>query len=238
MKKIGRRRIGLVILLGFSALTLFSQNNSNNSLGEEKDIYQNPLIDSLKLTLEKCYLVAIAMQDKEGNVLEGYILAGKDYYEEAYKLFAELQMDLGDDLPRSKGHLISQALKLYSEIYYNKYATNSNYLPKVNYMRENLEKFPYETSEIENEFGLGAFRVNLPRDTRQRINLPSKGNYCLWEMKGGDQIQIEGTLPNNGYGLFNLKKEQLPIYLGGYKKFLITGSYWNMELVFKPCEKN
>lgn len=236
MKKI--RRIGLVILLGFSASTLFCQNNSNSILGEGKDIYQSPLIDSLKINLERCYLVAIAMQSKEGNVLEGYVLAGKEYYEQAYKLFIDLQIELGDDLPRSKGHLISQALKLYSEIYYNKYATNSNYLPKVEYMRENLEKFPYETSKIEEDFDSGTFRINSPRGTKQRINLPSKGSYCLWEMKGGDQIQIEGSFPNNGYGAFNIRKDQLPIFLGSYKEFLITGSYWDIELVFKQCERN
>lgn len=223
--------------MSITLFNLYSQSQAN-SIQEVNDLYDTPLVDSVKVSLIRCYYTCIGMKSKEGEVLEAYRIAGREFYERAYNYYLQLQLQLGDDLPSSKRHLVSEALKLYSDIFNNKYAMSNDFFPKVESMHENVQKFPYETSKIEEDFLTQTFRVTSPIGSKQKIGLPDKGNYCLWEINGDEQIQMEGSFPNNGYGAFSLNRSMLPIYLGAFKEFIVTGGFKNVELVFKPCERN
>jgi hypothetical protein len=104
-----------------------------------------------------------------------------------------------------------------------------------------LTGFPDNESQIEKDFNDGTVRFIVSSGAKLEIGMPKNGTWCLTDIEGGDRVMLEGDFPNNGYGKFDVTRQQLPIYIGDTKKMTIDNSGIrtdDMHLIFKRCEKN
>lgn len=206
----------------------------------EFDIKSSRVLPSLLANLDSCYLISSRLSSLSGNDLDNALQQGNMFYNRAYKYFGELQSEANDNLPRDKSKVISNALSVYSEIFNNKYAAVSGFQNQIDKVRDGLKVLVDGISQDENDSDQNIFRVTVPHTSKIEISLPLKGAWCLWEMDGGDRVIMEGTLPKNGYGRFDIRKNQLPIYLSDEKEFVVDNPNSlgpSLQLIFKECEK-
>ena len=191
----------------------------------------------IKKELEECYVYANKIFGLTGENLNFVISNGDMHYNKAYNLFLTLQKEADYKLPKGKSKVISESLKTYAEIFNNKYSIAQNFKPDIDFIKENLEKFPNEITQIEKDNEENIIRVILGSRSKRQITLPKRGNWCLWEIIGDDRIWMEGYVPNNGFAKFDVPTNQLPMYLGTEKEFIISSNLKNVQLIFRECEK-
>ena len=217
-----------------------SQRYNNTDIKNELENFNlsnSSTLSEIKKELEECYLYANKMFGLTGENLNIVISKGDMHYNKAYNLFLTLQKEADYKLPKGKSKVISKSLKTYAEIFNNKYSVAQNFKPDIDFIKENLEKFPTEITQIEKDNEENIIRLILGSRSKRQIILPKNGNWCLWEIIGDDRIWMEGYVPNNGFAKFDVPSNQLPMYLGTEKEFIISSNLKNIQLIFKECEK-
>jgi hypothetical protein len=190
------------------------------ALDEEKFKLENAKsLARLLLNVDSCLAIALSLADLEGTVLEVAMQRGEMMYNYAYKDFQELQEEANSNLPNGKSQVIKEALRTCSEVFSNRFSPSITIEDEIKFVRTSLEGFPSRISQIERDYDDGIFRIIAGPSSKKEVNLTGNQTWCLTEIVGGDGVILEGTFPANGYGKFELKKDQLPVLIGAYKVY-------------------
>jgi hypothetical protein len=198
-------------------------------------------LPSLLSHLDSCFNIASSLGSLSGTDLESSIQKGSTFYNRAYMDYQDLQKEAGEELPQAKSKVINEALRVYSEIFNNRFTAGMRIDDEVTFVQSSLTGFPNEISQIEKDYSEGVFRVIVGPSTRKEVNLKGNGTWCLFEIQNGTEILAEGDFPNNGFGKYDIREDQLPIFLGESKRFVVENSNARssgIHLIFKRCEKN
>ncbi|WP_339656015.1 hypothetical protein [uncultured Maribacter sp.] len=213
------------------------ETDSENEETTEFNLANSPQIIEIKNELTKSYESAMAMRGLTQNALEIEKSKGNANYNKAYQAYLTLQTKLGDKLPRGKSKVISEALKVYAEIFNNKYAIPQDYRAEIKFIQQNLEDFPETKTQIEKDNENDIIRLIIGARSVKEITLPSDGQWCIMELTGDDRVWVEGFVPNNGFAKYDVASDQLPMYLGNEKRFKISSNLQDINLIFSRCER-
>ena len=220
----------------FAVIIFFSISMKGQNFNIEK-------FDSLKTlllgNLKKCNEIAnnINKSNDEWDI-ESYKSQGLKYYNLAYQNSIKIQ-NPKYNLESYKFSVISRALKYYSRGFRNVGSLGGPFIEERNEINKDLEGWPDKKNDTEKDFEEGIFKVKIGRSSGKAIGLPSKGTWCLWEIKDDATIWLDGYLYNNGRGRFVMGSKDLPKYLGNEKEFEIRNvSMFETTLVFKMCKLN
>lgn len=213
------------------------ETDSENEETTEFNLADSPQVIEIKKELTKSYESAMEMRGLTQNELEIEKAKGNASYNKAYQAYLKLQTELGDKLSKDKSNVISEALKVYAEIFNNKYAIPQDYRAEIKFIQQNLEEFPENKTQIEKDNDNDIIRFIIGARSVKEITLPSDGQWCIMELKGDDRVWIEGNVPNNGFAKFDVASDQLPMYLGNEKRFKISSNLNDINLIFSRCER-
>ena len=212
-------------------------NENDTSINSSPKKTSINTVNEIKNELAESYVYANEMIGLTGESLNKAIANGNRHYNKAYNLFLSLQSDTSNDLSKEKLNVISESLKVYAEVFNNKYSIAQNFKPEIDFIKSNLEKFPNEITQIEKDNEENLVRVILGSRSKRQIILPKNGNWCLWEIIGDDRIWIEGYVPKNGFAKYDVHSNQLPMFLGNEKEFILSSNLKNTQFIFRQCEK-
>ena len=212
------------------------KTKTENQVNKEFKLADSPLIKEIKNELTKSYESAMAMHELTQNALEIEKSKGNASYNKAYQAYLTLQIELGDKLPREKSKVISEALKVYAEIFNSKYAINQDYRAEIKFIQQNLKDFPETKTQIEKDNENDIIRLIIGARSIREITLPSDGQWCIMELKGDDRVWVEGFVPNNGFAKYDVASDQIPMFLGDERKFKISSNLKDIILIFSRCE--
>jgi hypothetical protein len=213
------------------------ETDSENEKTTEFNLADSPQIIEIKKELAKSYESAMAMRGLTQNELEIEKTKGNTSYNNAYQAYLKLQTELGDKLPREKSKVISEALRVYAEIFNNKYAIPQDYRAEIKFIQQNLDNFPEKQTQIEKDNENNIIRLIIGARSVKEITLPSDGQWCIMELTGDNRIWVEGYVPNNGFAKYDVASDQLPMYLGNEKRFKISSNLQDINLIFSRCER-
>ena len=191
---------------------------------------------SLLKNLNKCYLIAkdIAKTGNSGDLGEGI-----KYYGLAYNDWLELQRPKYN-IPESKINIINHALGFYAKGFNhigNLGGHNEKQREKIN---NDLEGWPFRETKTEKDKKNGIYEIKLEPNDAMGITLPEEGTWCLTKISNEGRIWLDGYLYNNGHGRFDIKYDDLPIYLGSEKYFEIrNATYYRATIIvtFSQCKR-
>ncbi len=213
------------------------ETDLENEEATEFNLANSPQIIEIKNELTKSYESAMKMRGLTQNELEIEKSKGNTSYNKAYQAYLTLQTELGDKLPREKSKVISEALKVYAEIFNNKYAIPQDYRAEIKFIQQNLEDFPETKTQIEEDNENDIIRLIIGARSVKEITLPTDGQWCIMELTGDERVWVEGFVPNNGFAKYDVASDQLPMYLGNEKRFKISSNLQDINLIFSRCER-
>lgn len=228
------------IIVSLSILLIFSLSTnivSGQISGTNKQEFDS-LRQSLLKNLNECYY--LAKKIPSSNNVWSLMSEGQEYYKRANYYYQRIKQPKYG-LSQEKLQLIEDALSFYRKGFQN--IGNPGNLGGFNeknreMINKDLDGWPYKETMFEKNIKEGVIKLDIPAVNTRGIYMP-KGTWCIWEITNQGRIWVDGYLPDNGYGWWDIFYDKLPIYLGDNENYFKIRNVcdYDITVIFKRCHK-